>query len=158
LPGSRALRFGYAPYRHAWVKTVALNGRSITGRASAKGKRTLHFPVGGATPGVRIMIAVHVSHHGRKGTCQASFRPKSAPAPSVAPTQSPASPSPSPAPTTAPPTPKPPAASCYPLSNGGNCYEPGEFCRASDHGVSGVAGDDEKIVCENTNGWRWEPA
>jgi len=50
-----------------------------------------------------------------------------------------------------------PAASCYPLSNGGNCYEPGEYCRKSDHGASGVAGDGKKILCENNDGWRWEP-
>jgi hypothetical protein len=49
------------------------------------------------------------------------------------------------------------AASCYPLSNGGNCYEPGEYCRKSDHGASGVAGDGKKILCENNDGWRWEP-
>lgn len=51
----------------------------------------------------------------------------------------------------------PPAASCYPLTNGGNCYEPGEFCRSTDHGVTGVAGNGEAIECEDNNGWRWEP-
>jgi hypothetical protein len=58
--------------------------------------------------------------------------------------------------------PAPPAttapASCYPLSSGGHCYKPGEFCRTSDHGTSGVAGDGEAIKCEDVNGWRWEPA
>lgn len=49
-------------------------------------------------------------------------------------------------------------ASCYPLSNEGTCYEPGEFCRDSDHGATGIAGDGEKIVCEDNDGWRWEPA
>jgi hypothetical protein len=43
------------------------------------------------------------------------------------------------------------------LTNSGKCYEPGEFCRNSDHGVSGVAGNGEKIRCEDNNGWRWEP-
>jgi hypothetical protein len=43
------------------------------------------------------------------------------------------------------------------LTNSGNCYEPGEFCRSTDHGVSGVAGDGEAIECEDNNGWRWEP-
>jgi hypothetical protein len=64
----------------------------------------------------------------------------------------------------APVTPAPPpptsstvGASCHPLTNSGNCYEPGEFCRKSDHGVTGVAGDGERITCENNNGWRWEP-
>jgi hypothetical protein len=46
---------------------------------------------------------------------------------------------------------------CHPLTNSGTCYEPGEFCRASDHGAHGIAGDGKAIVCENKNGWRWEP-
>jgi hypothetical protein len=58
------------------------------------------------------------------------------------------------APAIAPTTP----SACYPLTNGGNCYEPGEYCRDSDHGMSGVAGDGEKIICEDNDGWRWEPA
>jgi hypothetical protein len=49
-------------------------------------------------------------------------------------------------------------AGCYPLTNGGNCYEPGEYCREADHGMSGVAGDGEAITCEYNDGWRWEPA
>ena len=47
--------------------------------------------------------------------------------------------------------------SCYPLSDEGTCYEPGEFCRHSDEGASGVAGDGERIECEDNDGWRWEP-
>jgi hypothetical protein len=54
----------------------------------------------------------------------------------------------------APPPPKP---SCYPLSNEGTCYEPGEYCRNDDHGAHGIAGDGKPIVCEDNNGWRWEP-
>lgn len=72
--------------------------------------------------------------------------------PPAAPSAAPA-PAPAPSPSAAPP----PASSCYPLTNGGKCYEPGEFCRNSDHGASGVAGDGEKITCEDNNGWRWEP-
>ena len=66
---------------------------------------------------------------------------------------------PPPPPTTAPPsTPTTAApASCYPLTDGGNCYEPGEYCRDSDHGATGLAGDGETIVCQDNNGWRWEP-
>lgn len=58
-----------------------------------------------------------------------------------------------------PPSPSaaPPPASCYPKTNSGNCYEPGEFCRTSDHGMTGIAGNGERIVCEDNNGWRWEP-
>ena len=47
--------------------------------------------------------------------------------------------------------------SCYPLSNEGTCYEPGEFCRNADHGKTGVAGDGKAIKCEDNDGWRWEP-
>ena len=63
-------------------------------------------------------------------------------------------------PVTAAPVTSPPAltVSCHPLTNGGTCYEPGEFCRASDHGLSGVAGDLKNITCRNNNGWRWEPS
>jgi hypothetical protein len=52
----------------------------------------------------------------------------------------------------------PPAApaSCRPLTNAGNCYEPGEYCRNADHGTSGVAGDGDAITCEDNDGWRWE--
>lgn len=51
----------------------------------------------------------------------------------------------------------PVSSSCYPLSNGGNCYEPGEYCRDLDHGASGLAGNGESITCIDRDGWRWEP-
>ena len=75
----------------------------------------------------------------------------------------PAAPTPAPTPPPAPvsKTPPPPApapkASCYPLSDEGTCYEPGEYCRDDDHGTTGLAGDGETIVCEDNDGWRWEP-
>jgi hypothetical protein len=47
---------------------------------------------------------------------------------------------------------------CHPFSDERTCYEPGEFCRTSDHGVTGLAGDGETITCKNNDGWRWEPA
>jgi hypothetical protein len=65
---------------------------------------------------------------------------------------------PAPPQTTAPAAVPSTPSGCYPLTNGGNCYEPGEYCRNSDHGISGVAGDGERIICEDNNGWRWEPA
>jgi hypothetical protein len=74
--------------------------------------------------------------------------------------QAPAPPAPAqtpPAAVVAPPVSAAPP-SCHPLTNGGNCYKPGEYCRNSDHGVSGVAGDGEAISCENNDGWRWEPS
>jgi hypothetical protein len=53
--------------------------------------------------------------------------------------------------------PPPVPVGCHPVSNSGTCYEPGEFCRNTDHGVTGLAGDGKTILCENNNGWRWEP-
>ena len=55
------------------------------------------------------------------------------------------------------PPPPPTHTGCYPMSNEGTCYEPGEYCRESDAGVTGVAGDGERITCEDNNGLRWEP-
>jgi hypothetical protein len=52
----------------------------------------------------------------------------------------------------------PAPAGCYPLSDEGTCYEPGEYCRYDDEGVTGVAGDGETITCEDNDGWRWEPS
>ena len=82
------------------------------------------------------------------------------PVPAAPLSSAPPAPAPAPAPATAPAPAAPPPAptSCFPLSNEGTCYEPGEYCRESDHGASGVAGDGEKIVCEDNDGWRWEPA
>jgi hypothetical protein len=76
----------------------------------------------------------------------------------TAPAAAPAPPAPAAPPaSTAPPASAAPAG-CSPLSDEGTCYEPGEYCRDDDHGVSGVAGDGETIVCEDNDGWRWEPA
>jgi hypothetical protein len=142
----------------AWV-TASLrlaSGQRAAGRASAHGSRTLWFKVGDATPGDRVIVEVRVSRRARTGFCRASFQPRSAAVPAAPPTTQPAassSPSSSPAPAPPPTT----AASCYPLSNEGTCYEPGEYCRDDDHGVTGVAGDGEKIICEDNDGWRWEP-
>lgn len=87
-------------------------------------------------------------------------KPITSQAPTPAPRQTAAAVAPSPA---APPTPvaapaQPAPASCHPLTNAGNCYEPGEFCRKADHGTSGVAGDGKAITCEYNDGWRWEPS
>jgi hypothetical protein len=65
---------------------------------------------------------------------------------------------PAPAPVTSSPQPAAGPTGCYPISDEGTCYEPGEYCRDSDHGVTGVAGDGETITCEDNDGWRWEPS
>jgi hypothetical protein len=131
-----------APHaRVALTTALSAAGVGLEGHASAGGVRTFRLRVGDATPGVRVMVAIQVSRHNRIGRCKVLLRPRK-----VKP------PRPTPAPTSAPaPT------GCYPLTDSGNCYEPGEFCRDSDHGVSGVAGDGENIVCEDNDGWRWEP-
>ncbi|PJE20014.1 MAG: hypothetical protein CK431_29300 [Mycobacterium sp.] len=58
------------------------------------------------------------------------------------------------------PAPPPPLApsNCQPVSNSGNCYRPGQYCRNSDHGKTGVGEGGQKIACTNNDGWRWEPA
>jgi hypothetical protein len=48
------------------------------------------------------------------------------------------------------------AQSCYPLTNSGNCYKPGEYCRNTDHGKSGIDASGDAIKCEDNDGWRWE--
>src|SRR5262249_28907727 len=83
-----------------------------------------------------------------------------APAPALPPptTTAPATAAPPPpAPTSAPAAVPTTSSGCYPLTNRGNCYKSGEYCRKSDHGASGVAGDGTHIVCKNNNGWHWEP-
>jgi hypothetical protein len=90
--------------------------------------------------------------------------PKTSATTTPPPTPTPAAPSQTPsavAPTVAaPPAPpnSPAPASCYPLSDEGTCYEPGEYCRYSDQGMPGVAGDGQAIICEDNDGLRWEPA
>jgi hypothetical protein len=90
--------------------------------------------------------------------CQAAAAPAPAQTtPAAVPVTTPAAaPATTPAAAQAPPTTTAPAA-CSPLSDEGTCYEPGEYCRDSDHGMSGVAGDGKSIACEDNDGWRWEP-
>lgn len=83
--------------------------------------------------------------HGYSGvTPAASSRPSTSSAPPTS------VPKPKSAPTPAP-------TGCSPKTSSGNCYEPGEYCSTADHGMTGVAGNGEPIICENNNGWRWEP-
>jgi hypothetical protein len=66
---------------------------------------------------------------------------------------------PAPAPTTQAPQPVQTTAQtqgCYPLTSGGNCYTPGEYCRKADRDTSGVDADGDAITCEDNDGWRWE--
>jgi hypothetical protein len=127
-----------------------LHGGGAAIRAGRNGIRTLRFRVSNATPGALVVISVNVSSSGSTGSCRARLRPRAAAVTAAAPAQ-PTSP-----PATQPPAPQP-QASCYPISDEGTCYEPGEFCRDDDHGMTGLAGDGETIICEDNDGWRWEP-
>ena len=49
------------------------------------------------------------------------------------------------------------AARLLSTTSSGHCYAPGEYCPNADHGISGIAGNGEAIICEDNNGWRWEP-
>jgi hypothetical protein len=149
----------------AHAKLVAIYDKSLvtgdpTALASAKGRQTLWFRATGAKPGSRIFIDVSVSRDERTGACHTSFRLQpgtdnaaAVPPPTAAPTSLPTKPA-APARPTSPPATQ---AACFPLSDEDTCYEPGEFCRDSDHGASGVAGDGKSIRCEDNDGWRWEP-
>ena len=81
----------------------------------------------------------------------AAIKPKAPAAPSLA------APSAA-APSQAAPAPARAAVSCYPLTDGGKCYQPGEFCRAADHGAAGIDGDGNPVTCTDNDGWRWEAA
>ena len=133
-----------------------LHGGGAAIRAKANGTRTLRFRVGNAAPGALVVITVSVSSIGSTGSCRARLRPRAGAVTAAAPAQPTTKPPTTPPPTTPPPAPQP-AASCYPISDEGTCYEPGEFCRDDDHGMTGLAGDGETIICEDNDGWRWEP-
>jgi hypothetical protein len=47
---------------------------------------------------------------------------------------------------------------CYPLTNSGSCYQPGEHCLYFEEGTSGVDGGGQPIRCDDYDGWRWEPS
>ncbi len=48
------------------------------------------------------------------------------------------------------------AGSCSIVSNSGNCYAAGQFCRDGDHGAVTTTADGTKITCAyRSNAWRW---
>ncbi|MFF7919888.1 hypothetical protein ACFZDP_01790 [Streptomyces mirabilis] len=44
---------------------------------------------------------------------------------------------------------------CSIVSNSGNCYEAGQYCRNRDHGASTTSAGGASITCAYRNGWRW---
>jgi hypothetical protein len=114
-------------------------------------------PAPGITVAVPQGVAAATPHHAATPT----LKPRPHMTHSVPPPASSSAPAPPASLASVSPTPVPTRTTqpaCYPLTSGGNCYEPGEFCRKADHGRSGISGNGEAITCEDNNGWRWEPA
>ncbi|MDX3099067.1 hypothetical protein PV703_30930 [Streptomyces sp. ME01-24h] len=48
------------------------------------------------------------------------------------------------------------AGTCSIVSNAGNCYSAGQFCRNSDHGATTTTASGARIECAySANAWRW---
>jgi hypothetical protein len=140
----------------AFYKTI---NRAYFVRASSAGRAQVAYFISGATPGRRVGVVVTVVRRHRANTCFTSFTPRRAGSSFPSPSPSPSHSSPAPSPSSTSPAPGPSSsAACYPLSSAGNCYKAGEYCPKADHGMDGIAQNGEAIVCEDNNGWRWEPA
>lgn len=145
------------PLIRAWVLAITTTGLSIALAACGSAGS---LPPANATPAASASQTTALPSP--TATVLSSPAAPKAPPPRP-PTNAPPPPANAPPPPTnaaPPPTnaPPPPPAGCYPLSDEGTCYKPGEFCRDSDHGMTGRTADGEQIICENNDGWRWEPA
>jgi hypothetical protein len=162
----------------AWTVTVTASGQLITLAQDKIGSSYRHtarvrpgrhvFTVQEALSQITVIGGV-LNTGGTSYGCSVALRPsrhrvQHTPKPRARHTPKPPAPrrTQQPVPVASPPPPPPPppptTAACYPLSDEGNCYQPGEFCRDSDHGVSGTDANGDPIVCEDNDGWRWEPA
>ncbi|MGW6291122.1 hypothetical protein [Streptomyces sp. NPDC055058] len=48
------------------------------------------------------------------------------------------------------------SGTCSIVSNAGNCYQAGQFCRNSDHGATTTTASGARITCSyRSNAWRW---
>ncbi|HWD09223.1 MAG TPA: hypothetical protein VHA57_09025 [Actinomycetota bacterium] len=148
-----------------WLLAVGLLAAVLaacTATTSSNGGPAATSPTARARSGVPVPATpASASPQGVAATTPplGSVAPARTPAPAVVHTTAPTVPAvPATTVPAAPPaTSAAPAPACTPLSDSGTCYEPGEYCRTSDHGEQGVAGDGKTIVCEDNNGWRWEP-
>jgi hypothetical protein len=133
--GLRVLSLAIVALALLGIIGAALSGNP--GQSSALPKPAPTSPLGRASapPATARTAARHRRHHHRR-------RHRAVPAVAAATTPA------------AAPTP----AGCHPISDEGTCYEPGEYCRYDDEGMTGVAGDGETITCEDNDGWRWEPS
>lgn len=141
----------------AKAKTDLIKGLGLIASAYAALRKDVLAAHGGVVPGAQVAAAVNRDKEGRKklqaGLKLLDAQPKTNPTSTSTPTTTPTS-TPT---TTSTTTPTTTSTGCYPLASSGNCYEPGEYCPNADHGMSGVAGDGKAIICEDNNGWRWEP-
>jgi len=83
---------------HAWMAATAHYPGSVRkqgARASALGRHTFSYSAG---RGRRVIVDIHASLHGRKGTCETSFRAHQPP-PMMVPAPAPPMPAPTPTPT-----------------------------------------------------------
>jgi hypothetical protein len=91
---------------HAWMAATAHYPGSVRkqgARASALGRHTFSYSAG---RGRRVIVDIHASLHGRKGTCETSFRAHQPP-PMMVPAPAPPMMVPAPAPPMPAPTPTP---------------------------------------------------
>ncbi len=48
------------------------------------------------------------------------------------------------------------SGTCSIVSNTGNCYQAGQYCRNGDHGATTTTAGGARITCTyRSNGWRW---
>ncbi|MFD6323882.1 hypothetical protein ACFWOL_13685 [Streptomyces sp. NPDC058442] len=48
------------------------------------------------------------------------------------------------------------SGTCSIVSNSGNCYQAGQYCRNSDHGATTTTAGGARITCRySSNAWRW---
>jgi hypothetical protein len=83
---------------HAWMAATAHYPGSVRkqgARASARGRHTFSYSAG---RGRRVIVDIHASLHGRKGTCETSFKAHQPP-PMMVPAPAPPMPAPTPTPT-----------------------------------------------------------
>jgi hypothetical protein len=142
-------RSGRTLYRHSVL--VSSGMRRFTAPVSLQQLNDIDGLLSTATNSYRCSVAPYKhkhKHHVHRRKAAHPARTKAS-APAAQPTTPAAQPT---TPVAQPTTP----ASCYPISDEGTCYEPGEYCRYSDEGTSGIDGNGDPITCEDNDGWRWE--
>ena len=140
------------------VIAAANSGGSSPSRGTTAGLTTTASATAAGVPSQHPAQAGTAVRNTHQKSVQTTSAPSRAPAPPAPPVPAPTTAAAAAAPRAAAPPTSAAPASCHPLTNAGNCYEPGEYCRDADHGASGVAGDGKAITCEDNDGWRWEPA